>query len=1119
MSAQAAEIRHITFTSGGGTFEKNGQKIQFLIGEPIVGSATVDGQTLRFGFFNLINAVGQAEPVAFDGRPTDFDRPVLRWKKIGRARSYIVEWADNPRFDNSRVVGNVPTNHFRIPTSLPNGTYYWRVRGLGTSGPGPFSAVDSFRILRLDLGIPELAFGNGDVGSSQQLSFVLTNPSNSPLHVRGVSLIGADAEHFSTDLSEALVVESGRSKEISVTFAPLSAGKKTARLQFDSGERVFITLTGNGVAAVVSLEGVDFGTVDVGETSQGTVTITNRGPDNLAISTLRIRGTGAPAFSVAAGSRTVPPGQSRVITVTFAPREAGDVEAELIIGTDSPDSTPAVVQLRGSGNSAPFVDNAIEDRVLILRQESYAQNLESHPRVFRDADGDALMYTVTNSRPEVATVTLTDNLLTVDPLKRGRTRILVEAEDLQGLTAQTAFVIVVTRPPTLPHIAVGEVPTIDGDVSDWEALFPGSRFESDLFASIRGAVKGEVDATDQAIEVWMGWNTENNSLYLAARVEDDVFATNSDPTDPTKVGLSDAMEIFLDADRSGGAYTGLDPQAQHYVLNPEGTQGPVLFPMEMTDPPFVEAAVQQTGTTTVYEWCIPGWDTNVTASTDIGGGSSRHEFLINEVIGLGLGFADFDSNADADNGSYRAYNSLFAKRKLTDTADRFCPFRLGPPKVRVEKAVAAGADVMVELEVPPDLETASVSLEFSNIDGAGTTELNTSSDGEDPPDGFRLSDAPVYYDIETTATFTGPVEVCFNYGGTSLEERGGLALFHFDDATQLWEDITTSIDEANTTICGEADSFSAFGVFQEELDPPTLVTFDGGTVTDFTPTLDWSAVTDADTYDLEYDTDAGFNTSTTIADIATNTYTFPAALADATYYWRVKAKGDGGEESAFSTTDSFVLQPAVPTLVAEVDITDPVEIPTLEWDDIDGAATYTLEYDTDAAFGNPTTEAGLATSEFTFASALGFDTYYWRVKAVGTGGLTSDFSADDDFVVTLAVPDPVLLAGVTQQGQTPTLDWDDVAGAASYSLDYSTDAFFAAPTEVTGIGSSEYTFPGRLLEDTYYWRVKAVAAGGTESGFSNTDSFVIIPTLAEWAMILLAATMLGYGVWYQRRLV
>ena len=148
-----------------------------------------------------------------------------------------------------------------------------------------------------------------------------------------------------------------------------------------------------------------------------------------------------------------------------------------------------------------------------------------------------------------------------------------------------------------------------------------------------------------------------------------------------------------------------------------------------------------------------------------------------------------------------------------------------------------------------------------------------------------------------------------------------------------------------------------------------------------------------------------------------------------------------------------------------------------------------------ATLGQPV--AGV-TSDATIAHSIGF----WVGRALR---------------VAIPAPLQVALGGVTLPGFTPTFGWSDVPGATSYTVAYAGDAGFVGGIEITGIATTQYTFPYPLADGAYYWRVKAVGEAD-ESGYSTTDSFVIIPTFGEWTMILLALAMAGYGVWYARRI-
>ena len=91
--------------------------------------------------------------------------------------------------------------------------------------------------------------------------------------------------------------------------------------------------------------------------------------------------------------------------------------------------------------------------------------------------------------------------------------------------------------------------------------------------------------------------------------------------------------------------------------------------------------------------------------------------------------------------------------------------------------------------------------------------------------------------------------------------------------------------------------------------PPDLLNFTGLTAPPYTPTLDWSDVSDASTYTLEYADNDDFTGSTTVTSLTASEFTFATVLALDTYYWRVKSHASDGRVSPFSSSDSFGIIP------------------------------------------------------------------------------------------------------------------------------------------------------------------------------------------------------------------
>jgi WD40 repeat protein len=105
-----------------------------------------------------------------------------------------------------------------------------------------------------------------------------------------------------------------------------------------------------------------------------------------------------------------------------------------------------------------------------------------------------------------------------------------------------------------------------------------------------------------------------------------------------------------------------------------------------------------------------------------------------------------------------------------------------------------------------------VSLSFTNVTSGGqTTVATTNTTAVSVPSGFQVGDIPIYYEITSTATFNGPVEVCFHYDENLISgPEPQLRVLHEENG--VFVDRTVSLDSQNNIICALVDSFSAFVV-------------------------------------------------------------------------------------------------------------------------------------------------------------------------------------------------------------------------------------------------------------------------------------------------------------------
>ena len=135
---------------------------------------------------------------------------------------------------------------------------------------------------------------------------------------------------------------------------------------------------------------------------------------------------------------------------------------------------------------------------------------------------------------------------------------------------------------------------------------------------------------------------------------------------------------------------------------------------------------------------------------------------------------------------------------------------------------AAPVDIGSDITATPIPDT---DINFDTITAGGEVTV-TQMPNPSPPANFRIP-AGASYEITSTATYSGSIQVCLNYSESALADRSNeskLKLFHHDG--QSWEDITVPpVDTANNIVCGVTDSLSPFVIGEPvTAAPPTTST-------------------------------------------------------------------------------------------------------------------------------------------------------------------------------------------------------------------------------------------------------------------------------------------------------
>ncbi|WP_224450535.1 Ig-like domain-containing protein [Haloprofundus salilacus] len=241
-------------------------------------------------------------------------------------------------------------------------------------------------------------FGDVEVGSSTDRFVQVTNEGTETLYLDSASITGTNADEFSILSGPQTNVYPGDSATIWLRFAPTSTGAKTATLEVETyfEGTVTATLTGTsaGPAKVdVSPTAVDFGDVEVGNTSTADVTVSNVGGSPLSFDGAQLSGTNAGMYTVTnGGTTTIAAGDSHTVTVEFAPTATGPTTATLELSTNDADDPTVDVALSGDGiitepNRPPVV---AADHYVVTAGETLTVSTPGLLVNDLDPDGDAL---------------------------------------------------------------------------------------------------------------------------------------------------------------------------------------------------------------------------------------------------------------------------------------------------------------------------------------------------------------------------------------------------------------------------------------------------------------------------------------------------------------------------------------------------------------------------------------------------------------------------------------------------------------------------------------------------------------------------------------------------------
>ena len=109
---------------------------------------------------------------------------------------------------------------------------------------------------------------------------------------------------------------------------------------------------------------------------------------------------------------------------------------------------------------------------------------------------------------------------------------------------------------------------------------------------------------------------------------------------------------------------------------------------------------------------------------------------------------------------------------------------------------------------------AGTTITFANVLVGGNTSVNMTQSTSLSVAGLNLVPAGTLYEMDTTAAFSGTIDIAIRYDDTALTaaQEKTLKLWHYEKATNQWFDVTAYADTVNNVIYGVSPGLSFFGV-------------------------------------------------------------------------------------------------------------------------------------------------------------------------------------------------------------------------------------------------------------------------------------------------------------------
>jgi len=303
---------------------------------------------------------------------------------------------------------------------------------------------------------------------------------------------------------------------------------------------------------------------------------------------------------------------------------------------------------------------------------------------------------------------------------------------------------------------------------------------------------------------------------------------------------------------------------------------------------------------------------------------------------------------------------------------------------------------------------------------------------------------------------------------------------------------------------GSLGAYTLTGTVNPVPSVPTMVQ-PTGTISDVTPTLEWTIGANAVSYQVEVQQLLGGTyTNVYTATVEGVRQEVPTALSEGTFRARVRSNTAGGIASDWSEFISFTIDvpiPGEPEMVRPLngDITTSSR-PAFEWTSVTSASEYSLEVyqiitgvggaETSVIVINRTRQTGLTYQHFT---PLPDGVYTARVRATNESGEDGEFSNTVRFTVNAPAPvAPRITAPTTPTASTsPRIVWTESNDAVYYELWVNNRTTGVTRQIFEQIADQTFYDTSGLTQGTYVAWVRAFNISNEASPWSVGYTFVV----------------------------